>query len=70
MIDVLDGQGKKINVDKLSYHLGVPVVATSALKQTGVDQVVKRQLIQRLLRLVTLPFQYTMIGWKLPFRKF
>ena len=42
MIDVLDGQGKKINVDKLSYHLGVPVVATSALKQTGVDQVVKK----------------------------
>ena len=40
MIDVLDGQGKKINVDKLSYHLGVPVVATSALKQTAVDQVV------------------------------
>ena len=24
------------------YHLGVPVVATSALKQTGVDQVVKK----------------------------
>lgn len=42
MIDILDGQGKKINVDKLSYHLGVPVVATSALKQTGVDQVVKK----------------------------
>ena len=42
MSDVLEAQGKQINVDKLSYHLGVPVVATSALKQTGVDQVVKR----------------------------
>ncbi len=31
-----------VNVDKLSYHLGVPVVATIALKQTGIDQVVKK----------------------------
>ena len=37
MSDVLEAQGKTINIDKLSYHLGVPVVATSALKQTGVD---------------------------------
>ena len=36
MSDVLEAQGKTINIDKLSYHLGVPVVATSALKQTGV----------------------------------
>ena len=42
MSDVLEAQGKQINVEKLSYHLGVPVVATSALKQTGVDQVVKK----------------------------
>ena len=42
MSDVLEAQGKQINVDKLSYHLGVPVVATSALKQTGVDQAVKK----------------------------
>ena len=42
MSDVLEAQGKQINVDKLSYHLGVPVVATSALKQTGTDQVVKK----------------------------
>ena len=42
MSDVLEAQGKQINVDKLSYHLGVPVVATSALKQTGIDQVVKK----------------------------
>ena len=42
MSDVLEAQGKQINIDKLSYHLGVPVVATSALKQTGVDQAVKK----------------------------
>lgn len=42
MSDVLETQGKTINIDKLSYHLGVPVVATSALKQTGVDKVVKK----------------------------
>lgn len=42
MSDVLEAQGKTINIDKLSYHLGVPVVATSALKQTGVDKVVQK----------------------------
>ena len=42
MSDVLEAQGKTINIDKLSYHLGVPVVATSALKPTGVDKVVKK----------------------------
>lgn len=42
MSDVLEAHGKTINIDKLSYHLGVPVVATSALKQTGVDKVVKK----------------------------
>lgn len=42
MSDVLEAQGKTINIDKLSYHLGVPVVVTSALKQTGVDKVVKK----------------------------
>ena len=42
MSDVLEAQGKTINIDKLSYHLGVPVVATSALKQIGVDKVVKK----------------------------
>lgn len=42
MSDVLEAQGKTINIGKLSYHLGVPVVATSALKQTGVDKVVKK----------------------------
>ena len=42
MSDVLEAQGKTINIDKLSYHLGVPVVATSALKQTGVDKVVRK----------------------------
>lgn len=42
MSDVLEAQGKTINIDKLSYHLGVPVVATSALKQTGVDKAVKK----------------------------
>ena len=42
MSDALEAQGKTINIDKLSYHLGVPVVATSALKQTGVDKVVKK----------------------------
>ncbi len=42
MSDVLKNQGKSINSDKLAYQMGVPVVATSALKNTGVDKAVKK----------------------------
>ncbi|MEX2804229.1 ferrous iron transport protein B [Streptococcus sp. H31] len=35
MSDVLKQQKKTINLEKLSYQMGVPVVATSALKNTG-----------------------------------
>ena len=42
MSDVLKNQGKFINSDKLAYQMGVPVVATSALKNTGVDKAVKK----------------------------
>ncbi|AND79726.1 ferrous iron transport protein B [Streptococcus pantholopis] len=35
MSDVLKKQKKTINLEKLSYQMGVPVVATSALKNTG-----------------------------------
>lgn len=42
MSDLLESQGKFINADKLSYLLGVPVVATSAIKNKGVDKAVKK----------------------------
>ncbi|MGT2754512.1 ferrous iron transport protein B [Streptococcus ovis] len=42
MSDVLDSQGKSINVDKLSYQLGIPVVATSAVKSQGIRQAIKK----------------------------
>ena len=42
MSDVLKGQGKTINIDKLSYQLGVPVVSTSAVKNVGVEKAVKK----------------------------
>lgn len=41
MSDVLKSQGKSINVDKMSYQLGLPVVATSAVKNTGVEKAIK-----------------------------
>lgn len=41
MSDALKGQGKTINIDKLSYQLGVPVVSTSAVKNVGVEKAVK-----------------------------
>lgn len=42
MSDALKGQGKTINIDKLSYQLGVPVVSTSAVKNVGVEKAVKK----------------------------
>ncbi|MCO4476173.1 ferrous iron transport protein B [Streptococcus infantarius subsp. infantarius] len=42
MSDALKAQGKTINIDKLSYQLGVPVISTSAIKNTGVDKAIKK----------------------------
>ncbi|MBA2796187.1 ferrous iron transport protein B [Streptococcus porcinus] len=42
MSDVLKSQGKMINSDKLAYQMGVPVVVTSALKNKGIDQAIKK----------------------------
>ncbi|MEY8537194.1 ferrous iron transport protein B [Lactococcus muris] len=41
MSDLLEYQGKKIDKEKLSYMLGVPVVPTSALKNRGLDEVIR-----------------------------
>lgn len=42
MSDALKSQGKTINIDKLSYQLGVPVVSTSAVKNVSVEKAVKK----------------------------
>lgn len=42
MMDVLEKSGKKIDLGKLSYSLGVPVVGISALKNNGMDTLVKK----------------------------
>ena len=42
MSDVLKSQGKTISAEKLAYQMGVPVVATSALKNIGIDKAVKK----------------------------
>ena len=41
MLDVLEKDGSRINVKKLSEKLGCPVVAISALKGTGIGEAVK-----------------------------
>ncbi len=41
MSDVLKSQGKTINVEKMSYQLGIPVISTSAIKKNGVDKAIK-----------------------------
>ena len=41
MIDLVEKNGDKIDVDKLSRELGCPIVPTSALKGRGMDELVK-----------------------------
>ncbi|MBU5595253.1 ferrous iron transport protein B [Amphibacillus sp. MSJ-3] len=40
MMDVVKKSGRKINLDKLNYGLGTPVVGISALKNTGLTQLI------------------------------
>ena len=40
MADLLEKRGLKVDTDRLSMLLGCPVVATSALKKTGLDQLI------------------------------
>ena len=41
MMDLVEKNGDKIDVDKLSRELGCPIVLTSALKGRGMDELVK-----------------------------
>lgn len=41
MSDLLEYQGKKIDIEKLSYSLGLPVVSVSALKNRGLDEAIR-----------------------------
>ncbi|WP_430603312.1 ferrous iron transporter B [Enterococcus sp. DIV0724b] len=42
MMDILDKTGRKINTEKLSYGLGIDVLGVSALKNRGLDELVKK----------------------------
>ncbi len=42
MSDLLEYQGKQIDIEKLSYSLGLPVVLTSALKKKGLDEAIRK----------------------------
>lgn len=44
MMDILDKTGKKINIEKLAYGLGVEVDGISALKNRGLEEVVKKSI--------------------------
>lgn len=46
MQDVLEKKGKQIDKDKLAYQLGVPVVSISALKRSGLDNLIQTSLKQ------------------------
>lgn len=42
MMDIIKKNGKKINVEKLSYGLGIPVIPISVLKKEGLDKLTKK----------------------------
>ncbi|MDR2465608.1 MAG: ferrous iron transport protein B [Streptococcaceae bacterium] len=41
MMDVIEKENRPLNIEKLSYGLGVPVVGMSALKKTGLNKTMK-----------------------------
>lgn len=44
MMDIVEKSGKRINLDKLAYGLGIEVVGMSALKKQGLDQGVQKMI--------------------------
>ncbi|MGX7059593.1 ferrous iron transport protein B [Vagococcus humatus] len=44
MIDVIRKENKRINIEKLAYGLGTPVIETSATKQIGIQEVMKKAI--------------------------
>ena len=42
MIDEVEKKGDKINVEELEQKIGLPVVAISALRETGLDELMRR----------------------------
>lgn len=44
MMDLIKKDGKQINLEKLSYALGVPVIGISALKNWGIDKAVEQAI--------------------------
>ena len=42
MMDVVEKNGDRIDIEKLSIHMGCPIVEISALKETGLDEAVEQ----------------------------
>lgn len=42
MMDVVEKEGRKINIEKMSYGLGVDVVGTSVIKNKGIKEVIDK----------------------------
>ena len=47
MMDEAEARGIKIDIDKLSKELGVPVIPTVALKKQGIDELIKTSLSKK-----------------------
>lgn len=42
MMDLVESHGEKLNLKNMEKHLGCPVVEISALKQTGIDELISK----------------------------
>lgn len=47
MVDLLKKQGKRINLKKMEYLLGVPVIGISALKKTNLDVLIDMMIEEK-----------------------
>ena len=48
MVDLLKKQGKRINLKKMEYLLGVPVIGISALKKTNLDVLIAESCLMKI----------------------
>lgn len=50
MSDLVEREGKNIDIEKLSYLLGIPVISTSAIKRKGLEELIKAALEEKTVR--------------------
>ncbi len=60
MSDLVEREGKSIDLEKLSYRLGLPIVKTSAVKNRGLDELIN--LAKKIPKIQALDYDHRLEG--------